>query len=425
MYSEWNDKKYFFYCFCVFLLLSTFVGKTQSTIAPSILENIRQEEGAIGIALIGIKKNKIAFEGYCGKRDIERNLPIDENTRFRIASISKLFVAVAFMQLYEQGKVGLDDDISKIMQYDIRNPTFPNVPITPRMLLSHTSSLNDGSGYDKFLTSNYLPNEPKVSVKELACPSGSLYTSDMWLPNTPGSYFRYCNFNFGLLATLIEKISGQRFDKYIEDHICKPLDIKASFNIRAIMDINQMAVLYRNAQPTHANYKGIMPDTVNLQALKIGDNGAIFSPQGGMKITAKELSIFLRMIMNEGKWNGKTILKKVTLHKMYEVQWSYQKGNGKTSEETEFEGTFRMWGIGFQLITAQKGIDEIWENTQMIGHSGDAYGLISNLYFDPKTKIGFVMITNGYSTEKGFQKGNRSNFFKIEERIFDFIKTKL
>jgi len=107
------------------------------------------------------------------------------------------------------------------------------------------------------------------------------------------------------------------------------------------------------------------------------------------------------------------------------VQWSLQKNNGKTSEETEQDGIFRRWGVGFQLITAQKGADEIWQNTPMIGHSGDAYGLISNFYFDPKRRVGFIMITNGYTSEKGFKKGERSNFFRIEERIFDWVKSKL
>lgn len=389
------------------------------------LDKIRQEEGAVGIAVVGVKGDKILLEEYCGWRDVERNLPIDAQTHFRIASISKLFVAVAFMQLCEKGLTTLDTDISSIMGYDIRNPNFPNHPITPRMLLSHTSSLHDGTGYDAFLTSNYQPNTTKVKVKELITPSGTLYTADMWQEQQPGTYFRYCNLNFGLLATLIEKISQERFDNYITKHICQPLGIKGSFNIHDIYDINQMSVLYREGKPTHADYKGVKPDSVRLQGITIGDNGAIFSPQGGMKITAKDLSIFLRMVMNGGTWKGKRILKKKSLNQMFEVQWSLQKNNGKTSEETEQDGIFRRWGVGFQLITAQKGADEIWQNTPMIGHSGDAYGLISNFYFDPKRRVGFIMITNGYTSEKGFKKGERSNFFRIEERIFDWVKSKL
>jgi CubicO group peptidase (beta-lactamase class C family) len=104
------------------------------------------------------------------------------------------------------------------------------------MLLSHTSSLAEGSKYNDFLAATYADTPPEVS--QLLIPNGLYYNEDTWSSHKPGTFFQYSNINFGLLGTLIEAISGQRFDIYMREHVLAPLSIAGSFNIADIKDIN-------------------------------------------------------------------------------------------------------------------------------------------------------------------------------------------
>ncbi|MDA0946676.1 MAG: serine hydrolase, partial [Bacteroidetes bacterium] len=185
-----------------------------------------------------------------GWRDWERQLPVEASTVFRVASVSKAVTAIGFFVLWSEGMIGLDDDINDHLNLDhpILHPNHPNTPITPRMLLSHTSGLRDGSGYNAWLQATYnSPNgEVLPSVDDLLSENQPMYTSDMWGAQSPGSYFAYANINFGLLATVMEAVTGERFDLWMNDHIFTTLNINASFNVLDLEDINQVAVLYRN-----------------------------------------------------------------------------------------------------------------------------------------------------------------------------------
>jgi len=203
---------------------------------------------------------------HFGTRDFTRDLPMNEQSLYRVASISKTVTALGLMKLYDEGEFGLDDDISDYMGYTIENPQYPDSPITFRMLLSHTSSLQDGSGYNDFLTATYA-GVPVPSIAELLVAGGDYYSSNMWRIEEPGTYFAYSNINFGLIGSLIEAISGQRFDQYMKSEILDPLDISGSYNASDLEDIDDVVVLYRNQggwTPQVDNYQGAAPSPPSL-----------------------------------------------------------------------------------------------------------------------------------------------------------------
>ena len=148
------------------------------------------------------------------------------------------------MKLYDQDEFELDEDISTYLGFTVRNPNHPTIPITFRMLLSHTSSLQDGTGYTSFLNATYAQN-PIPNMSSVLQPGGSFYTTNMWRTEIPGSYFTYSNLNFGLIGTLIEKISNQRFDVFMKNEILIPLDIDGSYNIQDLSTITDVATIYR------------------------------------------------------------------------------------------------------------------------------------------------------------------------------------
>ena len=161
----------------------------------------------VGLSISVIENNKISYSQGFGYADIDKSIKTDTNTIYRIASISKSITASAIMKLYEEGKFKLDDDINDYLNgFEVRNPNFPDEKITFRMLLTHTSSIIDGDTYS------------------------TIYDIQDFGDYKPGDQFEYSNYGYNLLATLIEQISNQDFEDFVQENIFKPLNMKASFN---------------------------------------------------------------------------------------------------------------------------------------------------------------------------------------------------
>ena len=225
-----------------------------------------------------VKGDTIAFSKGYGLRDVGRTLPVNDSTVYRIASISKMITASALMILYEQGLFNLDDDVSSYLGFTLRNPNYPNDVITFRKILSHTSSLRDGTGYDSFLSATYN-NNPPPALQSLLTSGGTYYSSNMFSSSrSPSSnYFEYSNINFGVVGTLVERISNQRFDIFCKEKIFLPLGISGSFNIQDIPNINNVSVLYRKSGsswvPQTDNYLGVKPPPRNLSGMCLDPMG--------------------------------------------------------------------------------------------------------------------------------------------------------
>jgi len=146
--------------------------------------------------------------------------------------VSKHVATIGLMQLYEQGKFKLDDDISTALGFQLKNPFYPNIPITYRMILSHQSSLGESDQYNDFITTTYnMMTTPFPEVKELLSPGGKWYSTNSFTNKKPGTYFSYSNINFGLVGILVEAHSGMRFDVYMRQNVFLPLGIGASYNV--------------------------------------------------------------------------------------------------------------------------------------------------------------------------------------------------
>jgi CubicO group peptidase (beta-lactamase class C family) len=381
------------------------------------LQNIVNENKLMGLSVYTFS-GKTEKTYNLGFRNEALKLPITNETRFRIASISKAFTSLGIMKLYDKKLFKLDDDISKYLGFKIENPNFPNVAITFRMLLSHTSSIQDGAGYDTFLSATYNQS-PIPNVSTLITPNGASYTTDMFMNHKPGSFYTYCNFNFGLLGTLIEKISKQRFDIYMKNEILKPLGITSSFNIQDLTDIENMAVLYRAENnvwtPQKDDYNGIMPKSFDFSTYQIGNNAVYFAPQGGFRTSVADLARFIKYL----KSNGQTVpnlISKSTLKKMKKAQWSFENENGDN-----YNGFFNRYALGLHHTNTYPK-DAIGDSTvfgDFIGHAGDAYGLISDAYFSEKENFGFVIVTNGCFGP--FIPGKTTSFYNFEEQVFKVI----
>jgi CubicO group peptidase (beta-lactamase class C family) len=407
-------KKFQYFIFALSLL---FPALSNAQLMTAQLNSIRTQRNLVGLTVGVACGDEVLETYYGGNAKIVGQVPITANTHFRVASISKSFTAAALMKLYDDGAFGLDDDISTALGYTLRNPQHPNVPITYRMLLSHRSSLQDGTGYSSFLsaTLNFNPVPP---ITNLIVPGGFNYTPNMWRTEVPGSYFAYTNCGYGLIGTLIEALSGERFDLYVRDNILLPLGINGSFNIDHIQNISDVAVLYRNSVVQLDNYNGVAPAPFNPASYTIGTNGLRFGPQGSLRCTMNDLLTFGQMLLNGGQHNGVQILSENAVSLMLSDQWTFNGSNGDN-----YSGLFRSWGLGIHRSTGSTLGDAVFAGLPMVGHPGEAYGLISDLYIEPQSGLVLVFITNGYTTGGNYAPGVLSTFYRVEEQVFRTVET--
>ena len=373
----------------------------------------------MGGSLVVFCKNGVLENLAVGKSDLTRNLQATTETKYRIASISKVITAIAIMQLAEQGQLDLDADIGTILGYPVRNPYKPTVAITARMLLSHTSTIIDGPTYDNFLSAT-VQNNPIPNLSEILTPSGLYYTTGQFNNALPGHYFNYANINYVILGTIIEKASDLRFDLYCKQHITTPLGLDASFNVTDLSDLNQLAVLYRKIggvwTPQTDNFQGNPPVYANLSGYVPGTNGGRFGPQGGLRCSAHDLAKIMMVLMNEGAIdNQSALLTPASCTAMLADEWTYNGLNGNN-----YSGLFRSWGLGIHRVTYSPNSDvALPGSAAMFGHAGEAYGLVSDAYFDLSREIGFVFVTNGVGA--GYQTNNQSAFYTIEQEVFNAV----
>jgi CubicO group peptidase (beta-lactamase class C family) len=406
----------------IYFILVTLLSLTSIVKAQTLTNEfnvISANNDMMGGTLVVFCENGIIENISIGKSDLSRNINSTADTKYRIASVSKTITAIAVMQLVEQNLLDLDADISNILGYSVQNPNQPTVPITTRMLLSHTSTIIDGTTYSSFLNAT-VNNNPIPDLSELLTTTGAFYTSEQFNNTVPGTYFNYSNINYVILGTIVEKISNTRFDIYCKQNISMPLGIDASFNVNDLVDIDQLAVLYRKPNgiwtPQADNYQGIQPVFNNLIGYIPGTNGGRFGPQGGFRCSGQDLAKIFLVLMNKGNFNGDTLLSESSCNAMFANEWTYNGSNGNN-----YYGLFRSWGLGIHRITSTPGNDiALPGSISMLGHTGEAYGLVSDAYFDTIRKVGFVFMNNGIGI--GYQTNNNSVFYTIEQEIFAAIE---
>ncbi|HWK99379.1 MAG TPA: serine hydrolase domain-containing protein, partial [Parapedobacter sp.] len=317
---------------------------------------------AVGASVAVVKNNEIIYNQSFGFRDLATQEPLENDDIFRIASISKSFVATSLMQLVEGGKLSLDDDVGELIGFPVRNPNFPDSVITLRLILSHTSSISDKNGY--FTLDAFNPNENPDWAKA-------------YNDYAPGTDYEYCNLNFNLAGAILEKHSGERFDRYIRTHVLEPLGLYASYNVDEL-DSNRFATLYAYDADSNrfiASPAAYRSPAASLTDYQPGYSTPVFSPTGGMKISAADLAKYMTMHMDYGIFNGTRILSEESARTM---QTSVPAGQG--------------YGLA---ITTE---DSLISGKIMKGHTGSAYGLNSAMFFQPQEKFGFVVIINGSRT---------------------------
>jgi CubicO group peptidase (beta-lactamase class C family) len=293
-----------------------------------------------GATVLVMKDGKDLLRKGYGFSDIAKKKPVDpETTMFRLASISKLFTWISVMQLAEQGKLDIDADVNKYLDFQIA-PAFGK-PISLRNLMTHTG------GFEEEIR-DILLTDPK-----LASPLREFLIKNQ--PRRifpPGEVPAYSNYGVGLGGYVVQRVSGEPFEQYVAEHIFQPLGMKhSSFKQPLAEDLLPFpSDGYRN----------------NTERPVVGFEIFNPAPAGGVSSTASDMGRFAQALLNGGEWDGHRILRTETLN----IMWTKQ------------------FGTSDALPAMCMGFYQTWRNgLHFIGHDGDLIAFHSMFLLEPKEKL--------------------------------------
>jgi CubicO group peptidase (beta-lactamase class C family) len=264
-----------------------------------------------GVSLLVIRNNEAALRKNMGFANIQKNQKMEDNTIFRIFSMTKPITAVALMTLYDEGKFQIDDKVSDFipefattMVYNSETKTLEpqNIPMTIRHLLTHTAGLTYGWDQKSYVDSLYRLTSAAAFDGVLADKMKIL--AGIPLKNQPGTKYEY-SISIDVAGYLVEVLSGMPFDKYLKTKIFGPLKMEDTGFYVPEEKHNRFAAVYTlkndslQEQPSNnMNFK--MPAT-------------LFSGGGGLVSTIDDYSKFAQMLLNGGEFGGARILKESTV----------------------------------------------------------------------------------------------------------------
>ncbi len=391
----------------------------------AFIQTIMNTYSIPGLSIAVIKNQNIVWENYFGYANISDEVLVDENTMFILSSVSKTVTATALMQLFEDDLFELEDDIDNYLPFNVNHPDYPFIPITFKMLLSHTSGIQDNWGVMPYYEGD-SPLELSYYLFEYLTPGGQFYNSNLNFTNSvPGTNYSYSNIAAALIGLLVEEISSQSFNEYCQENIFNPLEMdNVSWFLSDINSLDQVALPYTtNGGSGNTCYDigcGIYDDSnpcfcdpacvyyndccFDYEAI-CGENGTGSSglelqeqahygysdyPSGQLRTTANNLAKFVSAYLNNGVYNDIPILDEETIELI------------KTSHYPE--------------VDSEQGLIWYYKNQngrQLFGHNGGDVGSLTEMFISYSDNIGVVLLSN--ST-------NYNGVIEIEKAIFDFAE---
>lgn len=334
------------------------------------LAKVLKNQSAMGASIAIIQNGQVAYHfeyGYANKDDKKY---VTEDTKFRIASVTKVFTSMLAMKQVDEGILDLDKDISDYLGFKVRNPSFTKEPITTRMLLTHTAGLVDRS---KMYTNNI-----KVTLKD-----------KNHFNSQPGKTFLYSNLGMGVAGAVIESTSKQYISEYARDKFFQPMGIDAAYDAKYLSDKKMVADCYAGGKIDASN-------RFLTRAQSTGKPGATYHlGAGGLLISSKDLAAVFSILLNNGQYNGQQILSQNALNEMLTKQCETKKN--------------------FEQDIGIRKFEKLVDNRDMYYHNGTAYGILSLMALDMNDKSGVVIITSGANSTR-----NENTVFAVCDDVLNY-----
>ena len=364
----------------------------------AFIRDAMRNGGIPGLQTVVVKDGHIVWEKSFGYAVLSHPGPMRamrNNTISFTASIGKILTAIAVMQQVEEGHIALDDDIDRSIPFVLRNPKWPDVAITWRMLLTHSSSVVDNdSVYERAYTyGGDDPSNLERFIEGKATPSGDFHPPNGYLPARPGAERIYCNFCFDLMGYALARVTRESFGSYVERRVLAPLKMRETGSKLSAYPESVLAVGYGRTSAGSGNWV-YSPNRESFGHLPASSTvlGNVFSspdpPSGAFYSSARDFARAMMMLLNRGSLDGVTILKPATVDSML-----------------TFSGYYSIYGYrqGLSLFATRNLDDQpIW------GHDGEDRGFITAVFFDRASGLGAISFANA----------NRDDFL-LSRRLVD------
>ncbi len=346
-----------------------------------------------GAVVLIARNGKIVYHRAYGYSDVEKQTPLKKDDIFRIASQTKAITSLAVMMLFEEGKLLLDDPISRYIP-EFKNPkilgnmnwadtTYSTTPakneITIRHLLSHTSGIDyadiGSQDFKAIYAKSKVPSG--IGTNNILLADKIKILGTLPLKHNPGEQFTY-GLNTDVLGYLVEVISGQSLDQFFKSRIFQPLGMNDTYFYLPSEKFNRLVGLHQTKDGSPKKMetptgKGINP---NYPATK----GTYFSGGAGLSCTIEDYAKFLQLFLNKGEYNGIRLLSRKTVELMLM--------NQTQPPVTE------QFGLGFGLETDKNDFKSI----STIGSFSWGGAFNTNYWTDPKEKLIGLIFTNMYAS---------------------------
>ena len=349
-----------------------------STLEAFVLDKMAETKlPALSFAII--ENGTVTHQRSLGFRDIERRLPATPQTLFGIGSVTKVFTAVAIMQLQDRGHLQVDDPVSKYLDLDLQ--PFGE-PIRIRHFLSHTSGIPAlGLAESKHSDRWFMTGLPVADGQDVLT---FMQGAEDWAHDKPGQRWFYLNEGFILLGLIIEQVSGQSYADYVTEHILEPLGMHRSYFDRELVereaDVATPYMLDNDGRPF------------------VGTNLYSQIPAaGGLVSNTEDMARFTSMFLNGGLTADATrIISQEALQAMMEPRIALPPvkadlGFPACGDDAEYPGS---WGYGLVIHRDFFG-------HEMAGHGGGVMGASAYMAFIPDRKIGVALQANGHGYPLG------------------------
>ncbi|MHB9027592.1 MAG: serine hydrolase domain-containing protein [Candidatus Latescibacterota bacterium] len=345
----------------------------------AFFKNTIARQKYVGLGACLVRGGKIVWQGCYGYADLEEKKPVQTDTIFQLASLSKVVTTTALMQLYEKGLFGLDDDVNKYLPFTVRNPNFPDTPITFRMLMTHTASFADllpaGNKFGSLFKVSVWGDSPiplGEFTEQIFTPGAKFYSPELFSTvNAPGTKYEYSNIAFSLIGCLVEKISGEDFSEFCKKNIFQPLEMRdTGWHLRDL-DVKRITFCYMLAPSDTVSYR------------KVNHFGLPGYPEGMLRTTMHDFTNYITALMNNGAFKGRRILKPETVELMLSPQ------NVKNIPSRSFP----VIDIGLTWL-----INDV-EGEQLCSMNGFSGSIHTNAYFSREKKTGMIYFFTGINMQ--------------------------
>lgn len=359
------------FCLCVLLIAFYCFGVAQTPVfikdsLDSYITKGIKDWDVPGLSIVIVKDGKVVLMKGYGVRDIQSRKPVDENTLFMIASNTKLFTGTALALLETRGKLSLNDKITKYFPTYKLYDTLSTKLVTIRDMLTHRIGTKTFQG-DFTFWNTQLSREEIMKRMRLLKPT-QIFRQD----------YGYCNSCFMTAGQIIPVVTGRQWEDFVHDSIVAPLEMNSTMVLSTGVE-KQSNV----ATPYTTSY------TNQLKQVPF-DNWNNLAPAASIISNAKDLSHWLLMQLDSGRYNGKQVLQWQVLQKTRDI-------NIITSSRKSAVYPIHIRGYGLGLNVAD------YNGRQVYWHTGGAGGMVSNVCFVPEEKLGIAILTNN----------DNQNFFEL------------